>query len=195
MHLASCVALRTVPVQFYPACAPLWPFPSQVQRRASQPRIVLLAVCLLAAALQLSAWLYATGTPFHAIFVILGSGRSVWSSSWNSSVVLSCAVVLSKMGILDTSRSVRNVRSACTTHMHSARACIVHAALPGSCISHPLATSAFANAVTVANWALLDGTRQGVALATLCALGAPAAELLLLHFLPLWHYPVSHLPP
>lgn len=40
-----------------------------------------------------------------------------------------------------------------------------------------------------ANWLLLDGTKQGLLLATLCALGAPAAELLLMRWLGLWHYP------
>jgi len=39
------------------------------------------------------------------------------------------------------------------------------------------------------NWFLLDGTKQGLALSTICAIGAPAAELVLLHFVPLWHYP------
>jgi heat shock protein 5 len=30
---------------------------------------------------------------------------------------------------------------------------------------------------------------QGVGLALLCGLGAPAAEVVLLHFAPMWHYP------
>ncbi|KAF5842220.1 hypothetical protein DUNSADRAFT_8620, partial [Dunaliella salina] len=41
----------------------------------------------------------------------------------------------------------------------------------------------------IVNWFLLDGTKQGLALSTICAIGAPAAELVLLHFVPLWHYP------
>lgn len=44
-------------------------------------------------------------------------------------------------------------------------------------------------AVALASWWVLDGTKQGLALAVLVAVGAPAAELLLLHWLPLWHYP------
>ncbi|KAL6746529.1 hypothetical protein V8C86DRAFT_2939848 [Haematococcus lacustris] len=44
-------------------------------------------------------------------------------------------------------------------------------------------------AVALASWWVLDGTKQGLALAALVAVGAPAAELLLLHWLPLWHYP------
>ncbi|PNH04494.1 hypothetical protein TSOC_009321 [Tetrabaena socialis] len=39
------------------------------------------------------------------------------------------------------------------------------------------------------NWKLFDGTRQGLGLALLCGLGAPAAELVLLKLVPLWHYP------
>jgi endoplasmic reticulum chaperone BiP len=45
------------------------------------------------------------------------------------------------------------------------------------------------SAVAVANWAVFDRTKQGIALAALCALGAPAAELVLLQIVPLWHYP------
>ena len=41
------------------------------------------------------------------------------------------------------------------------------------------------NAATAATWQLLDGTKQGVGLMLLCALGAPASELVLLHYLPL----------
>lgn len=37
-------------------------------------------------------------------------------------------------------------------------------------------------------WAF-DRTVQGVGLAIVCALGAPASELVLLHFVPLWSYP------
>ncbi|GLC33771.1 hypothetical protein PLESTB_000113700 [Pleodorina starrii] len=43
------------------------------------------------------------------------------------------------------------------------------------------------------NWRLFDGTRQGILLALLCGLGAPAAELLLLQVVPLWHYPRADL--
>ena len=38
------------------------------------------------------------------------------------------------------------------------------------------------------SWWLLDRTRQGAALAVLCALGAPAAELVLMSALGSWHY-------
>lgn len=44
-------------------------------------------------------------------------------------------------------------------------------------------------AVTAANWALFDGTKQGLALAALCGLGAPAAELVLMSLTHCWHYP------
>ncbi|KAG2431821.1 hypothetical protein HXX76_009315 [Chlamydomonas incerta] len=43
------------------------------------------------------------------------------------------------------------------------------------------------------NWKLFDGTKQGIALALLCGLGAPAAEVVLLNFVPLWHYPRADL--
>lgn len=43
--------------------------------------------------------------------------------------------------------------------------------------------------VTVANWALFDRTKQGVALAALCGLGAPAAEVVLMVVTHCWHYP------
>ncbi|GFR49434.1 hypothetical protein Agub_g11492 [Astrephomene gubernaculifera] len=39
------------------------------------------------------------------------------------------------------------------------------------------------------NWRIFDGTRQGLLLAVLCGVGAPAAEVLLLQLAPLWHYP------
>ncbi|KXZ44974.1 hypothetical protein GPECTOR_60g752 [Gonium pectorale] len=43
------------------------------------------------------------------------------------------------------------------------------------------------------NWRVFDGTRQGIALALLCGLGAPAAELVLLQLAHLWHYPRADL--
>jgi heat shock protein 5 len=48
--------------------------------------------------------------------------------------------------------------------------------------------SAVLAALAAATWRAFDGTRQGAALAALCAVGAPAAELVLLQLLPLWHY-------
>lgn len=36
---------------------------------------------------------------------------------------------------------------------------------------------------------LLAGTKQGLALALLCAIAAPASELVLMQTLDLWHYP------
>jgi heat shock protein 5 len=44
-------------------------------------------------------------------------------------------------------------------------------------------------AVTAANWALFDRTQQGIALAALCGLGAPAAEVVLMALTHCWHYP------
>ena len=41
----------------------------------------------------------------------------------------------------------------------------------------------------VGHWRLLDGTRQGLLLAALCAVAAPAAELLLMGWAGVWHYP------
>lgn len=43
-------------------------------------------------------------------------------------------------------------------------------------------------ASTAATWYLLDGTRQGLACAALCALGAPAAEVVLMGATHCWHY-------
>ena len=44
-------------------------------------------------------------------------------------------------------------------------------------------------AVGAANWRAFDSTRQGLALAAVCALVAPAAELVIMRWLGLWHYP------
>lgn len=44
------------------------------------------------------------------------------------------------------------------------------------------------SAFSAVNWYIFDRTRSGAALAALCAVGAPAAEVALLHFVPLWHY-------
>lgn len=53
----------------------------------------------------------------------------------------------------------------------------------------PYATISVALAlVSAAIWKGFDGTPQGAGLAAFCAVGAPASELVLLHFLPLWHY-------
>lgn len=49
-------------------------------------------------------------------------------------------------------------------------------------------------AVTLANWAAFDRTRQGVALAVLCAVSAPVSEVLLNSLFGLWHYPRADLP-
>lgn len=43
-------------------------------------------------------------------------------------------------------------------------------------------------ALAAVNWTCFDGTNQGVALGLLCALGAPAAELLLMSLTGCWHY-------
>jgi heat shock protein 5 len=40
----------------------------------------------------------------------------------------------------------------------------------------------------VLTWLIFDGTLQGIALAMLCGLGAPATELLLMKAFGLWHY-------
>jgi len=48
-------------------------------------------------------------------------------------------------------------------------------------------------AVSAASWLLLDGTLQGLVLAAVCAVGAPAAELVLLRLVPLWSYPRADL--
>eukprot|EP00878_Enallax_costatus_P008452 GHUV01008834.1.p1 GENE.GHUV01008834.1~~GHUV01008834.1.p1 ORF type:complete len:285 (+),score=38.33 GHUV01008834.1:1414-2268(+) len=42
--------------------------------------------------------------------------------------------------------------------------------------------------LTAANWAIFDCTKQGVGLAVLCGLGAPAAELILMAVAGVWHY-------
>ncbi len=44
-------------------------------------------------------------------------------------------------------------------------------------------------AVGAANWRAFDDTRQGLALAAVCAVVAPAAELVIMRWLGLWHYP------
>ena len=44
-------------------------------------------------------------------------------------------------------------------------------------------------ALAVANFLLFDGTKQGLALAVVCAVGAPAAELVLMQGAGVWHYP------
>lgn len=43
-------------------------------------------------------------------------------------------------------------------------------------------------AVSALMWRVFDGTSQGLALALFCAVAAPASELVILHFIPLWHY-------
>jgi len=53
----------------------------------------------------------------------------------------------------------------------------------------PYSTILAALAATWAvSWWLLDRTRQGAALAIVCALGAPAAELVLMSAFHTWHY-------
>ena len=44
-------------------------------------------------------------------------------------------------------------------------------------------------ACAAANWAVFDRTKQGLLLATLCGLGAPISELLLMKVFHVWHYP------
>lgn len=43
------------------------------------------------------------------------------------------------------------------------------------------------------NYLVFDGTKQGLALAVLCAVACPGAELMLMHILQLWHYPEATL--
>ena len=53
---------------------------------------------------------------------------------------------------------------------------------------YPTIATALA-AASALNWVLFDGTNQGVALAAICAVGAPLSELVLLYYVPLWSYP------
>lgn len=39
------------------------------------------------------------------------------------------------------------------------------------------------------NYLIFDGTKQGLLLAVLCSIAAPASELLLMSSMGLWHYP------
>lgn len=48
-------------------------------------------------------------------------------------------------------------------------------------------------ATAAANYLAFDSTKQGLALALLCALVCPASELMLMHILQLWHYPQATL--
>ena len=43
--------------------------------------------------------------------------------------------------------------------------------------------------IAVVNWFVFEKTKQGLALAVLCAMAAPLSELVLINFLHLWHYP------
>ena len=43
--------------------------------------------------------------------------------------------------------------------------------------------------VAFVNWFVFEKTKQGLALAVLCAVVAPLSELVLINFLHLWHYP------
>lgn len=51
-----------------------------------------------------------------------------------------------------------------------------------------IAISAVLMAGCAANWALLDGTPQGLGLCALCAATAPLSELFIIHYLGWWHY-------
>ena len=48
-------------------------------------------------------------------------------------------------------------------------------------------------ACAAANYLAFDGTKQGLALALLCALACPASELMLMHIGQLWHYPGANM--
>ncbi|KAI8473527.1 MAG: hypothetical protein J3K34DRAFT_466389 [Monoraphidium minutum] len=61
------------------------------------------------------------------------------------------------------------------------------AALYSNGAPYPQIAAALA-ATWCASWWLLDRTRRGAGLAVLCALGAPAAELLLMSWFGTWHY-------
>eukprot|EP00887_Chlorella_sp_A99_P006284 scaffold3.g6284.t1 len=47
-------------------------------------------------------------------------------------------------------------------------------------------------AISGLNYLVFDGTKQGLGIATLCALVAPLCELLLLQIFGLWHYPEAN---
>jgi len=44
-------------------------------------------------------------------------------------------------------------------------------------------------ACAAVNYLIFDSTKQGMAFAVLCAVGAPVAELVLMQSVGLWHYP------
>ncbi|GAX82629.1 hypothetical protein CEUSTIGMA_g10055.t1 [Chlamydomonas eustigma] len=47
--------------------------------------------------------------------------------------------------------------------------------------------------VSLGTWKIFDGTVQGAALSAFCAVGAPLSEILLLHYVPMWSYPLADL--
>lgn len=49
-------------------------------------------------------------------------------------------------------------------------------------------------ACSALNYLLFDGTKQGLTLAVLTAVAAPAAELVLMHYFGVWHYPQGNFP-
>lgn len=71
----------------------------------------------------------------------------------------------------------------------------VHAPHRSARAARPMAACAMllCTAGALCNWFIWCRTRQGLLLAVVCALGAPAAELVLLHFFPAWHYPRADL--
>lgn len=53
---------------------------------------------------------------------------------------------------------------------------------------HPGQIFAMLAGISAVNWAMFDRTRQGLVLAAVCGLGAPAAEVVLMAVSHCWHY-------
>ncbi|BDA49345.1 hypothetical protein COCOBI_13-4570 [Coccomyxa sp. Obi] len=148
--------------------------------------------------LHTSAWVFVLLGAFYATlgpcFVALDSltlrqGSSTVTTDAEAETQPGLARQVRRWSVIATQRAVSRAdppRAALSLGVVAALhqlSCILYTAgVPYGQISAVLAATA------VLNWLLFDGTPQGLALASLCAVGAPTSELLLMKVFGVWHY-------
>ncbi|CAL8464223.1 g3758 [Coccomyxa elongata] len=149
--------------------------------------------------LHTSAWVFGLLGAFYATlgpcFVALDSltlrqgGSTETTDDQGEAQPVSLAGPMRRWSVTATQRAVSRAdapRAALSlgvvAALHQLSCVLYTAGVPYGQISAVLAATA------VLNWLLFDGTPQGLVLASLCAVGAPTSELLLMKLCGVWHY-------
>lgn len=148
--------------------------------------------------LHTSAWVFVLLGSFYATFgqcfvaldsLTLRQGSSAATTVNKDEAQPGLAWPLSRWSVTATQHAVSRANApraalslGVVAALHQLSCILYTAGVPYGQISAVLAVTA------VMNWLLFDGTPQGLVLASLCAVGAPTSEMLLMRVFGVWHY-------